>query len=324
MKTIIYGMCAVMGALWTAQLPGATPGNATLSESVRSENDDPAAKIEAPIGDSTDLKIRRAEAIRGDIAACKALGACYGDPAEPVAARNLRASLNWYLKAAARGDAEAQRLAGLAWLELSDGLEEPRPLEIENARYWLACAAARGDAEARRLLDERFPGTSTETPAPQPETPAPAGRTEALPALPEDYARLLNAFDTAASHGTRLMTPQDPKHGVVVNRSRFEELRDRILTQSPYNAPTYRAALDSLHAHHVIRTFDDLGLDFMLFKVKSYYDTLPVTWGDLRETAPGRFAVTDLDTQSEYVIEQSETDARVVRRPSGPEPCAEP
>lgn len=313
MKTIIYGFCAVMGAIWATQLPGA----ASASELTRSERDSNAAKIETSISDTTELNTLRSAAIQGDITACKALGACYGDPAEAVVPRNLHAALNWYLKAAAQGDAEAQRLAGQAWLALNDDLEEPRPVETANARYWLTCAASAGDDEARRLLDEQFPEKQTGTAAPQPEAPVPAGHTEAYPAHPEDYVRLLNAFDTAASHGTRLMTPQDPKLGVVINRSRFEELRDRILTEATYNAPTYRAALDSLHAHHVIRTFDDMGLDFMLFKVKSYYDTLPVLWSDFRQTAPGQYEVTDLNTQSVYVIERAKGQTTVRRIPTG-------
>ena len=313
MKTIIYGICAVMSAIGASQLQGATP----VGEPSRNERDSTAARIENPISNSTDLYTLREAALRGDIAACKALGACYGDPAETVVPRNLRASLNWYLKAAAKDDAEAQRLTAMAWLALNDELEDPRPVEIANARYWLTRAASAGDAEAQRLLEEQFPEKPAGNIAPQTEAPIPAGRTEPYPAHPDDYARLLNAFDTAASHGTRLMTPQDPKLGVLVNRSRFEELRDRILTGEDYGAPTYRAALDSLQAHHLIRTFDDMGLDFMLVKVKKYYDMQSITWSDFRETAPGCYEVTDLDTQSVYVIEQKTDQLRVWRKPSG-------
>lgn len=334
MKTIIYGICAVMGALWATQYAGADPRQ-TDAETRRSEEENHAATIDTTQIASARLEEWRQAALKGSAEACKRLGEAYADPAEQLVARNLRASLNWYLQAARRGDAEAQRLAGEGWLMLSDELEAPRPYEVAQARCWLGQAAARGDEKARALL-ERLPeaaaaetaagGTTASTPAPdsqvesgeaaQREVPPPAGRTEAWPARPDDYARLLNAFDTAAAHGTRLMTPQDPKLGVVVSRSRFEALRDRILSGDDYGAPTYRAALDSLQAHHLIRTFDDMGLDYMLYKVKRYYDTLSIDWSPGCETAPNRYLVRDLGTQFDYVVEQSGGAWRV-RRESG-------
>lgn len=340
MKTIIYGICAVVGVLLAAQRAEAYSVAATeKSGTGRSEQATLAATIDPTLPDSTALGSLRQAALEGDPAACKALGNLFADPAEPLTPRNLRAALNWYLEAARKGDAEAQRLAGACWLMLSDELEEPRPLEVASARYWLSRAAGQGDAEARQLLDNLQEASSqkAEVPAesdpntgavvtaiPSAEDPVPAGRTEAWPARPDDYARLLNAFDTAAAHGTRLMTPQDPKLGVVVNRSRFEELRNRILAGDDYGAPSYRAALDSLQAHHQIRTFGDMGLDYMLFKVKSYYDGRQVDWSPARETAPGRYELTDLDTGFRYVVEQSGGSWRVCRKASDEDSDSEP
>lgn len=338
MKTFIYGICAVVGVLLAAERAEAVPMSSVENSGAGcGESTSPAATTATPLSDSTSLKELRQAALAGDAAACKTLGQTWADPSEQLVPRNLRAALNWYLKAAQTGDAEAQRLAGEAWLMLSDELEEPRPIEATAARYWLQRAAEQGDAEARVALEKlaseepapaatvlagnpKSPdthGQPSPDAAPPMEAPAPAGHTAAWPDRPDDYARLLNAFDTAAAHGTRLMTPQDPKLGVVVNRSRFEELRNRILAGDDYGAPTYRAALDSLQAHHQIRTFDDMGMDYMLFKVKRYYDNRQIDWSPARETAPGRYAMTDLDTQFEYVVEQREGRWSVYRKASG-------
>lgn len=341
MKTIIYGICAVVGSLWiTNEAEAARFSGTEHPETPGSGQATPAATTDSTQPDSTTLLRWRQAALAGDAAACKALGNVCADASEQLMPRNLRAALNWYLEAARKGDAEAQRLAGATWLMLNDELEEPRPIEVAAARYWLGRAATQGDAEARTRLNELTAKTTdqpsapqsgkaecttdtpTTTPADTPaaaptDAPAPAGRTQAWPARPDDYARLLNAFDTAAAHGTRLMTPQDPKLSVVVNRSRFEALRDRILSGDDYGAPTYRAALDSLQAHHLIRTFEDMGMDYMLFKVKLYYDTLPVDWSPARQTDSSRYEMTDRGTRFEYVVEQSGPRWRVYRKASG-------
>lgn len=345
MKTYIYGICAVVGVLLAAERAEAVPMPSVENAGAGcGESTTPAETTATPLPDSTTLKGWRQAALDGDAAACKVLGRIWADPSEQFVPRNLRAALNWYLRAACTGDSEAQRLAGEAWLMLSDELEEPRPFETAAARYWLQRAAEQGDAEARVALeklaseepasaaaalpgDPKSPdslGQPTPDAAPPMEAPAPAGRTAAWPGRPDDYARLLNAFDTAAAHGTQLMTPQDPKLGVVVNRSRFEELRNRILAGDDYGAPTYRAALDSLQAHHQIRTFDDMGMDYMLFKVKSYYDNRQIDWGPARETAPGRYEMTDLDTRFEYVVEQRDGRWSVYRKASGDFSDSEP
>ena len=337
MKMIIYGICAVLGALWASQIAEAGTGQTADTGPGRCEEDPHAATTTSSQTDSVRMEEWLQAALKGNPEACKRLGQAYADDSEQLVERNLRASLNWYLKAARLGDAEAQRLAGEGWLLLCDELEAPRPYEVANARHWLEQSAVRGDLKAQALLKtlpkptvsseavtEASPATAISVPANataeeiQREVPAPAGRTEAWPARPDDYARLLSAFDTAAAHGTRLMTPQDPKLGVVVSRSRFEALRDRILAGDDYGAATYRAALDSLQAHHTIRTFEDMGLNYMLFKVRHYYDTHPIDWGAGRETAPGRYTVTDLRNQSDYVVEQSSDGVwRVRREPIG-------
>lgn len=343
MKTIFYGLCAVVSLLWVTNEAEAARFSGTEKPEVPGSGQAaPAATTDSPQSDSTTLLRWRQAALAGDAEACKALGNACADASEQLAARNLRAALNWYLEAARKGDAEAQRLAGATWLMLSDELEEPRPIEVAAARYWLGRAAAQGDAEARRLLGElaaKAPAGADQPSAPQSdkadetagtpvtapaEAPAPAGRTGAWPSRPDDYARLLNAFDTAASHGTRLMTPQDPKLGVVVNRSRFEALRDRILSGEDYGAPTYRAALDSLQAHHQIRTFEDMGMDYMLFKVKRYYDGQSVDWSPARQTATDRYEMTELGTRFEYVVEPSGSGWRVYRKASGDFSDSEP
>lgn len=318
MRTIVYGLCAVMSVLWTASETKTVSGAAVFpSGTVHSEREDQAARIEGIPADSATFAACRRKALAGDVAACKALGACYADPAGEFAVRNLRASLNWYLKAAEAGDAEAQRLAGEAWLMLGDGLEESRPLEIANARYWLGRAAAQGDPEARELLTE-FPAEAAATDSGlQIEAPTAAGRTEPYPAYPEKYARLLNAVDAAAAHGTRLITPQDRKQGVVVGRSCFEELRDRLLSGDDYGAPTYRAALDSIQTHHEIRSLRDMGTDYMLLQVKKCYDNQRPDWSPYRKTGVRRYETTDLGTLFDYVVEKRAGKWQVYRKPTG-------
>lgn len=316
MKTIVY----VISALWAfSGAEGAPEAADRGSEAVRSEAEYRAAMIGSVPTDSATLAACRRKALAGDVAACKALGTCYGDPSGEFVARNLRASLNWYLKAAETGDAEAQRLAGEAWLMLCDGLEEPRPFEVAHARCWLGLAAAQGDAGARQFLDELAAEGLLADGELQNEAPVAAGRTEPYPAYPEEYARLLNAVDAASAHGTRLITPQDRKHGVVVSRSRFEELRDRLLSGDDYGAPSYRAALDSMQAHLEIRSLEEMGTDYLLLQLKKGYDNQRIDWSPYRKTGFRRYETTDLGTLFDYVVERRAGEWRVYRKPTGVE-----
>lgn len=318
MRTIVYGICAVMSVLWAvSEAKAAHEAADRTSGAGHSAREYQAAMIGSVPTDSATFAACRREALAGDVAACKALGACYADPAGEFVSRNLRASLNWYLKAAEARDAEAQRLAGEAWLMLGDDLEEPRPLEVGNARYWLGRAAEQGDSEARELLGELPAGDAATDDALQIEAPTAAGRMEPYPAYPEEYARLLNAVDAAAAHGTRLITPQDRKHGVIVGRSCFEELRDRLLSGDDYGAPTYRAALDSIQAHHVIRSLRDMGTDYMLLQVKKGYDNQRPDWSPYRKTGARRYETTDLGTLFDYVVEKRAGKWLVYRKPTG-------
>lgn len=267
-----------------------------------------------PQSDSTALAQCREAALQGDIPACKRLGNLYLDEEETLLTRNFRAAQNWYRKAAMQGDAEAQRLLGESYLSLGDGLEEPRESDCRNAAYWFRRAAEQGDPEAERRLSELrsrgYDGAAAELPA---DTLREEGRIAVSGVYPEDFARLLEAFDEAASHGTRLKTsPQDK--GVAVGRTQFEALRREMLTGNRYGAATYRAALDSLKAHQTIRSLKDLSRDYMLMLLQKYYDARSLRWSEPRETGNGSYEITELDTQSVYVVERNPAPGRVFRK----------
>ena len=280
----------------------------------------PDTKAEQPAETASDepfdIEECRKAAGEGDVAACRTLGEYYENPKdESIQPRNLYAAQNWYRKAADSGDSEAEYLLACSYLNLCEDLEEPRPDDLRNALHWFRRAAGQGHAGAQ----ERLTAWSGEVAAvtAQPDAPLSCGRGKDRSVI-DDYAKLLNTFDAAMSHGTRLVTSPKDK-GVIVGRTRYEELRKELLTGDRYGAATYRAALDSLQAHHTIRSFQDMARDYMFTMLQKFYDERPIEWSQPRKTGKGCYEMTDMKTLFIYVIEDCEEGIRICRKESGEE-----
>lgn len=280
----------------------------------------PDTKAEQPAETASDelfdIEECRKAAGEGDVAACRTLGEYYENPKdESIQPRNLYAAQNWYRKAADSGDSEAEYLLACSYLNLCEDLEEPRPDDLRNALHWFRRAAGQGHAGAQ----ERLAAWSGEVAAvtAQPDAPLSCGRGKDRSVI-DDYAKLLNTFDAAMSHGTRLVTSPKDK-GVIVGRTRYEELRKELLTGDRYGAATYRAALDSLQAHHTIRSFQDMARDYMFTMLQKFYDERPIEWSQPRKTGKGCYEMTDMKTLFIYVIEEHEEGIRICRKESGEE-----
>lgn len=322
MKNISMGIVA-LSAVAVFASARTTEAGVAAGEGRRQAVSRSGEAVQAEACDTLGLVRMRDAALQGDVAACRGLGDCFMDGESGV--RNLRVAQNWYRRAAARGDAEAQRSLGLSWLALGDGLEPPRENDCRNAVYWLEKAALQGDTVAAGQLAELRREGYEAAAAELPGDTVLVGRMTRGEERPEDFARLLAAFDEAAVRGTRLITPQDPQHGVVVGRTGFESLRNELLYGSRYGAPTYRAALDSLRAHHTIRTLHDMGRDYMLMVLQNAYDRQRPDWEAPRRIDSRRYEVMERNTLSIYVVDRRGSAAgRVVRRPPECVAAAEP
>jgi lipoprotein len=119
-------------------------------------------------------------------------------------------------------------------------------------------------------------------------------------ALLEDYAKYLNALDECLSYNDSF-PDQNGEH--LIPRYKYDNLgKDISIHPFYYGSITYRAKLDSMLNYATSQ--QDAEQIFMLRSIARSYDDQHIEWNDFQKIAKGIYEITDLNTQSVYIIER--------------------
>ncbi len=111
----------------------------------------------------------------------------------------------------------------------------------------------------------------------------------------------LTAFDEAKSQAV-FFSPRADQYSII-GRSRYATLQKEVYIHiRDYGPITYRTKLDSMmkYTNHE----QEPERAYMLNAVTKFYDNLDIAWGDFQKIDKGIYEITDLNTQSVYVVER--------------------